>query len=177
MIDNLIIREAKFEDASKITMLKLQVWLHTYATDGIEGEYADYLVAEITQKKTEFIIQNPDKKLFLMEKEGRIIGCYQLDFDTLCPNTEINSPELSVLYLSQHFHGKGLGKFMLKHAEEEILKLGSDGIWLTAYYENKQAIAFYQHQNYMMKGKCYFEMGDSQYENWVFWKELKKMNL
>ncbi|MDQ2178308.1 GNAT family N-acetyltransferase [Marinifilum sp. D714] len=173
MIEKIKIREAKFGDASKITMLKLQVWLHTYATDGIEGEYADYLVAEISQEKTEHIIQNPDKKIFLLEKEGGTIGCYQLDFDTLCPNPEINAPELSVLYLSQHFQGKGLGKFMLKHAEEEILKSGSDAIWLTAYYENKQAITFYQHQNYEIKGKCYFEMGDSQYENWVFWKTLK----
>lgn len=172
MIEKMIIREAKFEDASKIAMLKLQVWLHTYTTDGIEGEYADYLVTEITKEKTEHIIQNPDKKLFLLEKEGRTIGCYQLDFDTKCPNPEIKAPELSVLYLSQHFHGMGLGKQMLKHAEGEILKLGYDAIWLTVYYENKQAIAFYQHQNYAMKGKCYFEMGDSQYENWVFWKPL-----
>lgn len=68
MIEKIHIHEAKFEDASKVTMLKLQVWLHTYATDGIEREYADYLVAEITQKKTEHIIQNPDKKIFLLEK-------------------------------------------------------------------------------------------------------------
>ena len=144
----------------------------TYATDGIEGEYADYLDSEITKEKTEGIILNPHKKLFLAEKEGRIIGCYQLDFDTQCPVEEIKAPELTVLYLSVHFHGKGIGKAMLVHAEEELKKTGHEAIWLTAYYQNQQAIDFYNRQNYQLKGKCYFEMGDSKYENWVFWKKL-----
>lgn len=172
MDQEIIIREAKSTDACKIAMLKLQVWLHTYATDGIEGEYADYLNAEITKEKTEALIQNPDKKLFLAEKEGRIIGCYQLDFDTKCPVEEIVAPELSVLYLSAHFQGQGIGKAMLHHAEEELRKEGSSGIWLTAYYQNQQAIDFYHRQNYQMKGKCYFEMGDSKHENWVFYRDL-----
>ncbi|NOU59526.1 GNAT family N-acetyltransferase [Marinifilum caeruleilacunae] len=172
MIDNITIREAKFEDACKITMLKLQVWLHTYAPDGIEDEYADYLDAEITSEKTRILLENPEKKLFLAEKEGRIIACYQLDFDTQCPVQEIDAPELSVLYLSQHFHGKGVGKSLLLHAEQEVVNLGHKSIWLTAYCENHQAIHFYKRQNYQLKGKCYFEMGDSKYENLVFWKEL-----
>lgn len=172
MTENIIIREAKLEDACRIAMLKLQVWLHTYATDGIEGEYADYLDSEITKEKTEGIILNPEKKLFLAEKEGRIIGCYQLDFDTKCPIEGIKAPELTVLYLSAHFHGKGIGRSMLRHAESELIVLGHKAVWLTAYHQNLQAIEFYQRQTYELKGKCYFEMGDSKYENWLFWKKL-----
>jgi len=172
MDKNIIIRKAKLEDACNIAMLKIQVWLHTYATDGIEPEYAEYLNAEITKEKTETIIINSKKQLFLAEKEGRIIACYQLDFDTSCPVNKIKEPELSVLYLSQHFHGRGIGRELLLHAEKEIKKSGYSGIWLTAYHENRQAIDFYYRQNYLMKGKCFFEMGDSKYENWVFWKVL-----
>ena len=173
MDQNITIREAKRGDACNIAMLKIQVWLHTYATDGIESEYAEYLDAEITKEKTEALLNHPDKKLFLAEKEGRVIGCYQLDFDTECPNKAITAPELSVLYLSQHFHGKGIGKMMLLHAEQQLTTSGHTQIWLTAYCKNKQAIDFYHRQNYKVKGKCFFEMGEGKHENIIFWKELK----
>jgi len=172
MDKNIIIRKAKLEDACNIAMLKIQVWLHTYAIDGIESEYAEYLNAEITKEKTEAIIINSQKQLFLAEKEGRIIGCYQLDFDTSCPVNEIQDPELSVLYLSPHFQGKGIGKELLLHVEAELKQAEYSSLWLTAYHENKQAIDFYKRQNYLIKGKCYFEMGNSKYENWVFWKSI-----
>ncbi len=64
MDKNIIIRKAKLEDACNIVMLKIQVWLHTYATDGIEPEYAEYLNAEITKKKTEAIIVNSKSNCF-----------------------------------------------------------------------------------------------------------------
>ncbi len=64
-----IIREANIQDALSIAMLKIQVWLDTYATKGLKSEYAEYLASEITKEKTEAIILNPYKKIFLDEKE------------------------------------------------------------------------------------------------------------
>lgn len=166
------IREAQIQDAVSIAMLKIQVWLDTYATQGVNREYAEYLASEITKEKTEDIILNSNKKIILVENDSNLIACYQLDYDTTCPLNSIDEPELSVLYISRHFQGKGIGYHLLAHAEHEVKKTGAMGLWLTAYYENQNAIDFYFRQNYKVAGKCYFEMGDNQYENWVFYKDL-----
>jgi ribosomal protein S18 acetylase RimI-like enzyme len=167
-----IIREAQMQDAISITMLKIQVWLDTYATEGLKSEYAEYLASEITKEKTEAIILNPHKKLFLVEKESYLIACYQLDYDTSCQVRDITDPELSVLYVSRHFQGEGIGYELLAHAEDEVLKNNGSGLWLTAYYKNHNAIDFYNRQNYKVVDKCFFEMGENQYENFVFYKKI-----
>ncbi len=167
------IREAQIQDVISIVMLKIQVWLDTYATQGVNSEYAEYLASEITKGKTEAIISNPNKKLFLVEYNSNLIACYQLDYDTYCPVNSIVEPELSVLYVSRHFQGKGIGYRLLVHAEQEVKRNNDSGLWLTAYYQNQNAINFYHRQNYKVAGKCYFEMGENQYENWVFYKEFK----
>ncbi|MBN2595578.1 MAG: GNAT family N-acetyltransferase [Marinifilaceae bacterium] len=173
MITDFIIRKAEISDAISIVMLKIQVWLDTYATGGINNEYAEYLASEITKEKTEAILLNPNKKIFLVEKDSCLIACSQLDYDTSCPIKDITDPELSVLYVSRHFHGQGIGSRLLVHAEEEVEKNNGSGLWLTAYYQNQNALDFYHCHNYLVAGKCFFEMGENQYENWVFNKKLK----
>ncbi|MFA9370291.1 MAG: hypothetical protein ACERIH_01105 [Labilibaculum antarcticum] len=59
-----ITREAQFQDALSIAMLKIQVWLDTYATEGLSKEYAVYLASEITKEKTEAIIRDANKNSF-----------------------------------------------------------------------------------------------------------------
>ncbi|MDM8159479.1 hypothetical protein QUH73_06625 [Labilibaculum sp. K2S] len=109
MITDFIIRKAETSDALCIAMFKIQVWLDTYATEGLNDEYAEYLASEITKEKTEAILRNPNKKIFLVEKDMCLIACSQLDYDTSCPVKDITDPELSVLYVSRHFHRQGIG--------------------------------------------------------------------
>ncbi|PKQ67352.1 hypothetical protein BZG01_08165 [Labilibaculum manganireducens] len=173
MITDFIIRRAETSDALCIAMFKIQVWLDTYALGGVNNEYAEYLASEITKEKTETILQNPNKKIFLVEKDSCLIACYQLDYDTSCPVKDITDPELSVLYVSRHFHRQGIGYKLLLHAENEVRKNNGSGLWLTAYYQNQNALDFYHRRNYLVTGKCFFEMGENQYENWVFYKKLE----
>lgn len=172
MKNNFQIREANPTDAVNILMLKIQVWLHTYATEGVKSEYADYLASEFTKEKTEALISNPNKKIFLVEKDSNLIACCQIDDDTPCPVDGIIESELSVLYVSQHFHGQGVGYDLLTYAESWLKGKGYSGLWLTAYYKNEHALDFYNRQNYKKIGTCFFEMGENQYENWVFYKDL-----
>ncbi|BAX80995.1 hypothetical protein [Labilibaculum antarcticum] len=44
-----ITREAQFQDALRIAMLKIQVWLDIYDTEGLSKEDAVYLASEITK--------------------------------------------------------------------------------------------------------------------------------
>lgn len=170
-----IIREAQIQDALSIAMLKIQVWLDTYATQGLSSEYAEYLASEMTKEKTEDIILNVNKKLFLVEKDSNLIACYQLDYDTSCPVNSIEEPELSVLYISRHFQGKGIGCKLLAHAGQEVKKNDASGLWLTVHYQNQNAVDFYHRQNFKAAGRCFFKMGENKYGNWVFYKELQAL--
>ncbi|BAX80996.1 N-acetyltransferase [Labilibaculum antarcticum] len=91
-----------------------------------------------------------------MKKDLKLIACYQLDYDTSCPVNSIEEPELSVLYISRYFQGKGLDYKFLAHAEQEVTKNNALDLWLTAYYQNQNVVDFYYRQNYNLVGKCFF---------------------
>jgi len=108
----------------------------------------------------------------LVEKNSNWLACYQLDYDTVFSVKNITGPELSVLCVSRHFQGQGIGYKLLTHADEETKKNNGSGLWITAYYQNQNALDFYSRQNYVVAGKCFFEMGENKYENWVFYKSF-----
>ncbi|MFA9370290.1 MAG: GNAT family N-acetyltransferase [Labilibaculum antarcticum] len=47
-----------------------------------------------------------------------------------CPVNSIEEPELSVLHMSRHFQGEGIGYKLLTHAEQEVKKDNVSGLWL-----------------------------------------------
>ena len=48
MNPNYNIRHAELADAPRLAVLAAQVWMHTYATQGVSAVIADYVLAELT---------------------------------------------------------------------------------------------------------------------------------
>jgi hypothetical protein len=45
------IRAGRTGDVDRLAVLAAQVWLHTYATDGINDEIAQYVLSELRPEK------------------------------------------------------------------------------------------------------------------------------
>ena len=167
------IRLAKSNDTLNIKYLKTQVWLHTYATKGINDEYSEYLEADFTQANCLKSICDKNKCCLVAEENDLLVAYCEIDFKVIHPDTNENCAELTVLYVSEHFCGHGIGKALLHETEKQLITKGHTNYWLSCFIENEYAIGFYQHMGFKSNSSIYFSMGDSQYENVVFHKDIE----
>jgi len=170
----MLIRKAQSEDALNIKYLKTQVWLHTYATKGISNEYTEYLYDDFSLEKCKQLIEDKNRCCFVAENEEYLLGYCEINLNNPQPQNQENKAEMAVLYVSEHFHGQGIGKALVLAAEKELISLGFYTYWLACFIENQNAIDFYNHSGFKTQGSTFFSMGDKQYENIVFHREILK---
>jgi len=167
------IRQATSDDALNIKYLKTQVWLHTYANRGISTDYSEYLDGDFTVENCLKKIENKNTFCLVAKQDGFLIGYCELDYTATYPESKQNTVEMTVLYVSEHFHGQGIGKALLIEAEKQLVSLGRYTYWLSCFIENQNAIDFYKHLDFKSNASIFFSMNDQQYENLVFLKEIR----
>jgi len=162
------IRNAELSDIENLTVLKLQVWIATYATEGIRKEFADYVLSEFTIEKTQNTILDTNLITLIAESDNHLIGCIEIKFNSIDAIPQVKDhPEISVLYVLERFFRVGVGTKLLKEALSIIKKMNFHSAWLSVYYKNERAISFYRKNNFDIIGATFFKMQKNQYENKV----------
>lgn len=75
--------------------------------------------------------------VFVAVEKGETIGYITFLYDFR------DGSELHSIEVKKRFHGNGVGKALLKHAEKETKKLGKNKLYLIVYHKNFGAMAFY----------------------------------
>jgi ribosomal protein S18 acetylase RimI-like enzyme len=167
MHHSLHIRAGEPADAARLAVLATQVWLHTYATDGIGSEIASYVLAELTPDKYTTLLHDSTAHVLAAENAESLIGFAVIKFGAPCPAGTNSTAELQTLYVQEHFMGRGIGRALLLAAETEARKRSGSTLWLTVNARNDRAIAFYRRQGYSKIGTTYFVLGEQRHENHV----------
>jgi ribosomal protein S18 acetylase RimI-like enzyme len=167
MRHSLRIRRGQSQDASLLAVLAAQVWLHTYATEGITGDIANYALSEFTPSRFLSLMNEPACRLFVAEDGQSLVGLAVVKFGVSCPASNSSTTELHTLYVQEHFVGRGVGKSLLQAIEAEAREQSNAPLWLMVNAKNSRAIAFYRHQGYSKIGTAYFVLGEGRYENHV----------
>jgi GNAT superfamily N-acetyltransferase len=163
-----IIRAGGVDDAACIAVLATQVWLHTYATNGISAEISHYTRHQLIPETYLSILDDSSARLWVAELDGYLIGFAVVKFGVPCPAPVPAFAELQTLYVQEHFWGHGFGRQLLFVAEEMARTETGLPLWLTVNVRNVRAIGFYGRHGYSEVGKSDFVMGDQRYENHVF---------
>jgi diamine N-acetyltransferase len=161
------IRAGQPSDASRLAVLATQVWLHTYATDGINDEIAQYVLSELTVEKFSASLGEPDTSLLVAENGECLVGFAAIKFGASCPSVAGPVVELETLYVQEHFLGHGIGRSLLQAAEARARDRSTFPLWLTVNAQNARAMAFYARQGYCKVGTTYFVLGQGLHENHV----------
>lgn len=172
MSNKIIIRRAVFSDALNLSVLKKQVFISTYACNGIKQDFSNHITSEFSVDKIENSINDENKIVLLAEINDFLVGCAELYLNSTCEETKDISPELNVLYVFEHAKGVGVGYSLISEAENILKKMNFPGLWLTVYYENIDAIKFYKRQLYEDIGLYLFEMEGEKYENRIMFKKF-----
>lgn len=167
MRHSLQIRPGQPGDAGCLAVLATQVWLHTYATDGITDEIARYVMSELTVEKFSAALGDPEISFLMAEYAECLVGFAAVKFGASCPSVAGPVVELQTLYVQEHFAGHGIGRSLLQAAEARARERSASPLWLTVNAKNARAIAFYARQGYSKVGTTHFVLGEGRHENHV----------
>jgi len=166
-------RAATASDALCIGVLATQVFLDTYATDGIRPSLAREVLEQFSTDAVSALLCRPDTAFIVAESAAHMVGFAQLGFGST--HALVAAPdivELRRLYVQKRFSGRGIGKALLQCAESLSASRGASMLWLTAWVSNHRALTFYASQGYEDVGATVYTFQQEQYENRVFTKAL-----
>jgi GNAT superfamily N-acetyltransferase len=167
------LRTAAPDDASLIAALAIQVFLDTYASDGIRPDLArealrDYGVEAFLPR-----LREPQRRFLLAERAGALLGFAELSLsDEATPAGDARGAELVRLYVQPAAQGGGLGRQLIRAAEALAAQAGLAALWLTAWDGNHRALAFYTHEGYADIGATTYRVEHMDYVNRVLLRPL-----
>lgn len=170
---NLTIRRANINDLSNLAVLKQQVWISTYATQGITNEFSNYVLSEYSLNNVRETIADKNRIILIASINDCVIGCAEILLSSECPvSLGAASAEILTLYVLERFHGLGIGKKLLDECIEEFKRHNLAIVWLTVYYKNQNAFRFYIKHKFKKVGHTYFSLGNNKHKNYVMVKEI-----
>lgn len=165
MPSKMCIRDGQLNDAELLAVLAAQVWWHTYATDGVNGEIARYVLSALAPERYLALLNDPESHLFVAEHGACMVGFAVVKWGAPCPTDPARVAELQTLYVQEHFLGHGVGKALLHAAESRVRALSGSALWLTVNAKNTRAKGFYARQGYTKVGSTDFVLGETRHEN------------
>lgn len=174
LADGLTIRPATADDALCIGVLGTQVFLDTYATEGIRPAIAREVLRGFATARVANAIASPDGVFVLALRDAQhLVGFAQLTLNAshpLVPGDD--TAELDRLYVQERFTGQGIGVALLAAAEALAARHGRRTLWLTAWVGNARALAFYPRHGFEDRGSTPFVFEGESHENRLFAKAL-----
>jgi ribosomal protein S18 acetylase RimI-like enzyme len=168
------LRAAELEDALCLSVLAMQVFLDTYATQGIRPAIAREVLSGYSQTAFIAALENPLSRLCVAEHSGHLVGFAQV---TLGATHDLAPPgrqaELLRLYVQERFTGQQVGTRLLSRAEELAVEGGASVLWLTPWVHNHRALAFYHRRGYQDFGLTHFVFEGESHDNRVHAKHLR----
>lgn len=171
------LRAAVPADALCLSVLAMQVFLDTYATNGIRPVIAREVLSAYSQDIFNLAIADSGCSLVVAEHAGHLVGFAQV---TLKASEPLAPPgvqaELLRLYVQEPFtdgkKGVKVGSALLAAAEQAAASAGASVLWLTPWVHNLRALAFYARRGYLDYGLTYFTLEGEAHENRVFAKAI-----
>ncbi|QHF05730.1 GNAT family N-acetyltransferase [Pseudomonas asturiensis] len=151
----------------------MQVFLDTYATEGIRDSIAQEVLDSFSPANLSELLAKSDTFIIVAEIDDHLVGFAQVAMNTghnLIAHP--NSSELQRLYVQERFTGRGVGYRLLEEAEKYAHLGGASLLWATVWAGNSRALSFYPRQGYEHLGSPAYTFQNETHENRLFGKAL-----
>jgi ribosomal protein S18 acetylase RimI-like enzyme len=172
MPTDFVYRQASAEDALCLCVLASQVFLDTYATNGVNLDLANEVTSVLSKESFLNRLERSTVELLVAAHGGYVVGFLDLDFGSPCPDAAVTGVEILRLYVQQAFQRRKVGRTLMSLAEERVRNAGHKATWLTAWVGNLRARDFYRTLGYKDVGSTQYVIGGQEYENRILVKEL-----
>ena len=177
-LDAVTFRAARPDDALCLGVLSTQVFLDTYATQGIRPALAREVLAQHSVAVYEALLAEAGVTILVAECAGHLVGFSQVGNGV--GNKQLPSAaasELKRLYVQERFAGRGVGRDLLRLAEKAAAARGAEMLWLTAWEGNVRALQFYPRCGYEDLGGTVYTIEGEDFPNRVFGKHVRHVAL
>lgn len=123
-------------------------------------DYSEEIIEAWSDTSPEDSELEEEKVRFVAEKEGEIVGFSDYDLET---------NELSGLYVKPGFTGKGIGEKLLEKVEEDARENGLDSLWCKSTVTAK---SFYQKNGYQLVEETVHEIDGLEMKAYRMEKEF-----
>jgi ribosomal protein S18 acetylase RimI-like enzyme len=171
----LALRPASPRDAETIAALSIQVFLDTYATEGVRPDLAEEAFVEYSVEAFAARLREPHRRFILAETGTGLVGYSEvLANEAAAPAGGVMGSQLVRLYVQPSMQGSGVGKALIASAER-IASERSKALWLIAWERNDRALAFYARRGYEDVGADTYTFRDQTYGTRVLAKRIMKI--
>lgn len=167
------LRPATAEDALCIGVLGMQVFLDTYATQGIRSAIANEALQAFAPATLARLLTQADISLVVAESNNHLVGFAQIKLNTRHAMIAASDvAELQRLYIQERFTGLGIGHRLLRAAEQHAAREGASLLWATVWDGNERALGFYPRRGYALLGEPTYTFQGETHGNRLFGKAL-----
>jgi len=154
------IRRARGDDAMKLSVIAEQTFRDTFSRvnkpEDMDLHCRNTFGAAIQAKE----IASPDRVTLLYEQGTRLVGFAQLRWGKVPTCVVADAPgEIQRLYVVGDAQGKGAAHEIMDACIHEMVRHGSDVVWLGVWARNPRAIAFYRKFAFREVGEHLFPLG------------------
>lgn len=168
-----MLRPGTADDVEVISALSIQVFLDTYATEGVRPDLAQEAFAEYSVDAFASRLHEPQRRFILAETGTGLVGFAELLVaERAAPVGDMVGAQLVRLYVQPSAQGTGLGKALIGSAERIAAEARSNGLWLIAWDRNHRALEFYARAGYSDLGADTYTLKDQSYGTRVLAKRL-----
>ena len=169
----LSIRIGSVADAETISALAIQVFLDTYATEGVSPGLAKEAFAEYGQAIFAQRLGQEGRSFYLAERNAALLGFAEVQQDhTESPIPGVGGSQLVRLYVQPQAQRSGIGRTLLQATERCALDARTAGVWLSAWEHNARALAFYSRQHYEDVGHAQYVIQGQSFGNRVLFRPV-----
>ncbi|MEJ2765269.1 GNAT family N-acetyltransferase [Photobacterium sp. MCCC 1A19761] len=159
-----MIRKAEQRDCVNLAAMSLQVWLDTYAIQGLRTQLSQYVLSTFTESHFSQLLNQDVIEIIVYEAENHLVGFIVVDLSSRFEQCERYGYEVATLYISRHFQGQGIGRKLL----QEIECLYGAPFWVSVWVNNEAAIQFYHQFDFQRVGELHFHLEGERHRNDVF---------
>ncbi len=157
-----MIRRGKKEDSLDLAALSIQVWLHTYAKDGLRRGISSYPLDTFTEQYFNEMSQNQDYCLLVCIENNHLIGFIAANLKSYWQD-RANGYEIEIFYIQEYFQRRGFGRCLLTALVDRC----GTPFWLSTWIYNENAIKFYRRMGFVDGGHKYFYLAGEAHKNLV----------
>ncbi|MFF4046894.1 GNAT family N-acetyltransferase [Streptomyces chartreusis] len=154
----LVFREATDADVDTLVALIESAYRGDSSRAGWTTE-ADILEGQRTDPEGVLaVIKSPDSRLLTVERDGRVVACYQLEH-------RVTHAYFGMFAVSPALQGAGLGKVIIAEAERQARETwGATEMHMTVISVRDDLIAWYERRGYRRTGRMTpFPYGDERF--------------
>src|SRR6266404_6364135 len=154
------IRRATVADATLLADLGRRIFYETFAADNTPEDMAAYLATSFSREQLAAELADPRATFLNVEINATAVGYAMLRSGETPKEVSGEKPiEVVRFYVSQEWHGRGIGESLMQRCLEETRRRDYQTLWLGVWERNSLARAFYRKWNFRAVGEHVFQLG------------------